>query len=455
MPQPVRPIRPTTPAPAGANWAGNLTYFARELIQPRSVEELAGALRATTGPVKFLGSRHCFNDIANTTGTMISLARFEPLTADSLELISDDSPARVRVSASSTYGALAQVLTQRGLAISNYASLPHITIAGAITTGTHGSGNNNQPLIGAIWAFEVLTPEGTTRRAVRDGSGDLPFEAGVHLGLLGALTFVEILVEPEFEVRQDLFQNLPWESVFANFDAITGAAYSVSLFTHWNAESVEQVWLKSRADSFVLPGTAGEVGSVSEAGSTPKGSSDFFGATPAATKLHPLPNTDPIHCTDQLGVPGPSFDRLPHFKMGFTPSKGEELQSEYLVPRAHAIDAIKAVLALGDQFRHLLFVSEIRTMAGDGLWLSPSPEDAVALHFTWQRREAEVTAILPTLEAALAPFSARPHWGKLHVHSAEQIAALYPRLGDFLALARECDPQGRLRNDYTARVLGY
>jgi len=437
MPQSVRPIRPTTPAPAGANWAGNLTYFARDFIQPRSVEELAQALRTTTGPVKFLGSRHCFNDVANTTGTMISLAQFEPLTADSLELISDDSPARVRVSASSTYGVLAQVLTQHGLAISNYASLPHITIAGAIATGTHGSGNANQPLIGSIWAFEVLTPEGETRRAVRDGSGDLPFEAGVHLGLLGALTFVEILVEPEFEVRQDLFENLPWESVFANFDAITGAAYSVSLFTHWNAGAVEQVWLKSRVGSFVEPGP------------------DFFGATPAATKLHPLPNTDPIHCTDQLGVPGPSYDRLPHFKMGFTPSKGEELQSEYLVPRAHAIDAIKAVLALGDQFRHLLFVSEIRTMAGDGLWLSPRPEDAVALHFTWQRREAEVTAFLPTLEAALAPFSARPHWGKLHVHSAQQIAGLYPHLGDFLALARECDPQGRLRNDYTARVLGY
>jgi xylitol oxidase len=436
----IRPIRPHLPEPAGTNWAGNLTYFAREFIEPRSLEELSQAVTLTSGPLKFLGSRHCFNDVANTSGTMVSLARFEPLTAENLELIIDDSPRRVRAAASTPYGVLAQVLDALGLAVSNFASLPHITIAGAIATGTHGSGDGNLPLIGDVWAFEVLTPQGTVRRAVRDGSGDLPFEAGVHLGLLGALTFVEVMVEDSFHVRQDLYQDLPWDSVFDQFDEITASAYSVSIFTHWNAAAAEQLWLKSRVADDRPDGAEGTF---------------LFGARRATTKLHPLPDTDPIHCTDQLGVPGPSFDRLPHFKMGFTPSKGEELQSEYLIPRENAVDAIKAVLALGDQFRDLLFVSEIRTMAGDDGWLSPSPGDSVGLHFTWKQMEREVFAFLPTLEAALAPFGARPHWGKLHTFEANQITALYPALENFLAIARECDPEGRLRNEYTARVLGY
>lgn len=424
-------------APAGTNWAGNLTYSALMVAEPRSVGELQAALSVTSGPIKFLGSRHCFNDIADTPGMMLSMSRFDPLDPSSLELISDSAPARVRVSAATPYGILAEALAVQGLALANFASLPHITIAGAIATGTHGSGNNNAPLISAIWAFEIVTPSGKLRRAVRDGSGDLPFEAGVHLGLLGALCYVEIEVETAFEVRQDLYQGLAWESIFQSFDEITGSAYSVSIFTHWNKDSAEQVWLKSRVSEFEDQGD------------------EFFGAQRATQKLHPLPATDPIHCTDQLGVPGPSYDRLPHFKMGFTPSKGDELQSEYLVPREHAVAAIQAVLELGDQFRDLLFVTEIRTMRGDSGWLSPTPSDSVGIHFTWKQHQAEVEAFLPVLEQALAPFEARPHWGKLHTVDAQRIAQLYPHLDKFLDVARECDPAGRLRNHYSVRVLGY
>jgi xylitol oxidase len=426
------------PFPAGTNWAGNLTYSALMMAEPRSTGELQAALSVTSGPVKFLGSRHCFNDIADTVGTMISMSRFEPLGTDPLNVISDGGPARVRVPASTPYGQLAQVLAAQDLALANFASLPHITIAGAIATGTHGSGDDNPPLIDAIWAFELVTPLGDARRAVRDGSGDLPFESGVHLGLLGALTFVEIEVQPAFEVRQDLYQDLPWRAVLDNFAAITGAAYSVSIFSHWNRDASEQLWLKSR----ISPGLM-ELGD------------EFYGARRATRKLHPLPDTDPIHCTDQLGVPGPSYDRLPHFKMGFTPSKGEELQSEYLVPREHAPNVVETLLELGDQFRDLLFVSEIRTMQGDSSWLSPTPRDSVGFHFTWRPLQREVIGFLPTLERALAPYDARPHWGKLHTLSVAQIAPLYPNLGSFLDLARECDPEGRLRNEYSMRVLGY
>lgn len=456
-------------SPAGRNWAGNLTYSALMAAQPRSVPELQAALSVTSGPVKFLGSRHCFNDIANTVGTMVLMNSFEPLDSSALTVVTEDGPPRVRVAGSTTYGDLAIALAGQNLALANFASLPHITIAGAIATGTHGSGNGNQPLIGSVWAFEVVTPLGDIRRAVRDGSGDLPFETGVHLGLLGALTFIEIEVEPEFQVRQDLYQGLPWEELLENFQEITGSAYSVSIFTHWHTEAAEQVWLKSRVagSEASLAGAGGLVGAnalpladgVQRVADAPSQLTDapetFFGATKATQKLHPLPDTDPIHCTEQLGAPGPSYDRLPHFKMGFTPSKGEELQSEYLIPREHAPAAIQAVLEHGDDFRELLFVSEIRTMRGDSGWLSPTPQDSVGIHFTWKPRQTEVEAYLPVLEGILAPFEARPHWGKLHTVSAQRIAELYPRMNDFLEVARECDPEGRLRNEYSVRVLGY
>ena len=427
---------------AGKNWAGNLTYSARDLAAPTTGAELAAAMSKNDEPIKFLGSRHCFNNVADTDGTMITLTEFEPLTARTLEI--QEHPDRpgygwVRVPAATTYGSLAQLLDQHGWAVSNFASLPHISIAGAIATGTHGSGNNNRALVGDIRAFEIMTPNGQVRTARRDGTGDFPYEAAVHLGVFGALTFVEIDIERQYQVRQDLFTGLAWGRVWENFDAITSSAYSVSMFTRWYSAEVDQVWLKSR--------TTGDL--------TAAQGESFFGAQRAAVKLHPLPNIDPLHCTEQLGVPGPSHERLAHFKMGFTPSKGEELQSEYLIPRRNAVPAIQAVLALGAKIRPLLFISEIRTMAADGCWLSPSgQEDSIGLHFTWHQREAEVMRLLPEIEAALEPFTVRPHWGKLHTFTKERLAPLYPHFDDFVALARECDPAGRLSNAYLRETLG-
>ena len=436
------PRMPLLPAPAGKNWAGNLQYFARSLNEPRTTAELLASLWDAQDQVKFLGSRHCFNDTANTDGTMISMAQFEAHPKTPLQIREDSQRpghGTVRVPGGATYGGLAQALEAQGGALANCASLPHISIAGAIATGTHGSGNGNQPLVGALNTIEFVTPAGAVRVARRDGSGDLPFEAAVHLGALGAITWVEVAVERQYQVRQDLFTNLAWDQVEQNFDAITGAAYSVSMFTRWYADSVDQVWLKSRVTEDL---TAAQ-------------DDTFFGAPRATIKLHPLPNVDPIHCTEQLGVPGPSHERLAHFKMGFTPSKGEELQSEYLIPRRHAVAAIAAIRALGSQIRPLLFISEIRTMAADGLWLSPSgQEDSVGLHFTWHQQEADVMRLLPQIEAALTPFEARPHWGKLHAFTHDQLTALYPHLDDFVALAKECDPSGVLVNDHLRRTLG-
>lgn len=441
-----------TTQPAGTNWAGNLAYSADAVASPRTVAEVQELVRAAVSApsrVRALGTRHCFNDLADTDGLLVSLAGLDPVTDGHLQLQNgEDGVTTVRVSAGTRYGDLAAALLPLGLAVHNLASLPHISVAGAIATATHGSGDTNRGLGGAVVGLELVTGTGELLELRRGQDGPVPFEAAVvHLGALGIITHVTLAVEPAFDVRQDVFQDLPWESLAQHLDEITGAAYSVSVFTRWNEGGPDQVWLKSRVDA-LGEGPLGEGGALAY-------QDDFFGARRATTALHPLPGISAVSCTDQLGVGGPSHVRLPHFKMEFTPSNGAELQSEYLVPREHAVAAIEALRGLRERIVPLLQITEIRTMASDGLWLSPAGQhDAVGLHFTWLPLQAEVEALLPVIEEALAPFDARPHWGKLFTTDAARLAELYPRLGDFAQLAKTLDPAGVFRNDYLDRVLG-
>jgi xylitol oxidase len=436
----------STPTTIRSNWAGNLEYRAARLLRPTTLEEVREAVTAG-GPVRAVGSRHCFNDIADTTGTHLSLESFEPVDASTLTVDTDaDGATTVTVSGGARYGDLATALYAHGYAVPNLASLPHISVAGAIATATHGSGVTNQGLGGAVVALEIVTATGevlTVRRGEDDGA--LPFDAAVvHLGALGVVTRVTLAVEPTFDVRQDVFVDLPWEAFERDADAVLGAAYSVSVFTTWRDDAMDQVWLKSRVDEIeTRPGGALALGE------------DFHGARRSPVPLHPLPGISAESCTEQLGVAGPAHERLAHFKMDFTPSNGDELQSEYIVPREHAVAAVAAVRALREQIVPLLQVTEIRTMAADGFWLSPSgAQDSVGIHFTWLQRQPEVEALLPVIEAALAPFDARPHWGKLFTTDAARLAELYPRLPELRALAARLDPEGVLRNDYLDRVLG-
>lgn len=436
----------STPTTSRTNWAGNLEYGATALRRPTTLEEVREIVTAG-GPVRALGSRHCFNDIADTTGTHLSLDRFEPVDARTLAVDHhDDGTTTLTVSGGARYGDLASALFEHGYAVPNLASLPHISVAGAIATATHGSGVTNQGLGGAVVALEIVTGTGevlTVRRG--ETGGPLPFDAAVvHLGALGVVTRVTLAVEPTFDVRQDVFVDLPWTSFERDPDAVLGAAYSVSIFTRWRDDAMDQVWLKSRVDELdTRPGGALALGV------------DFHGARRSPVPLHPLPGISAESCTEQLGVPGPAHERLAHFRLAFTPSNGDELQSEYLVPREHAVAAVAAVRALRATIVPLLQVTEIRTMAADGFWLSPSgAQDAVGIHFTWLPRQPEVEALLPEIEAALAPFDARPHWGKLFTTSSARLHELYPRLAEVREIAARLDPQGVLRNAYLDRVLG-
>ncbi|WP_422935273.1 D-arabinono-1,4-lactone oxidase [Sinomonas sp. P47F7] len=416
------------------NWAGNLEYSAASVARPESVGELA-ELVASAERVKALGSRHCFNDVADTAGLQVVLDRLP----GGVEV---DSARRVaRVAGGLTYGDLGLALEAQGWALHNMASLPHISVAGAVQTGTHGSGIASPALASAVRAVEFVRASGEVER-VEEGDGDEFFGSVVGLGALGIVTALELAVEPTYLVRQQVFENLPWATVLADYDAVAGDGYSVSLFTDYAGDTVPQVWRKVRVDASGEGGAAG----------SPSG---FHGAVAATVARHPLPDMDALNCTQQLDVPGPWLERLPHFRHEFTPSAGDELQTEYLLPRAQAAGALAAVRGLAGRLAPLLFVSEVRTVAADEFWLSPSyRQDSVALHFTWRPLQAEVEAFLPELEAALAPFAARPHWGKLFTVPTDSLERLFPRFGDFRELVAKRDPEGKFRNAYLDRVLG-
>ncbi|PJJ71984.1 xylitol oxidase [Diaminobutyricimonas aerilata] len=409
---------------AERNWAGNLEYRATSIHHPADLGELrdlvVGARR-----IRALGSRHSFNDLADSEHELVVLDRVDP------DVRIDEGARTVTFGAGMRYGDLAEVLQGAGWALHNMASLPHISVAGAVATGTHGSGDRNGTLSSAVAGLELLTAEGELVHARR---GDAEFDGMVvALGALGIVTRLTLDIQPTFEVRQDVYSDLPWDRVLEDFDAITSSAYSVSLFTNWAGDSIGQVWLKS---------------------TTPDAPETLAGAERAPVDRHPLREMPATNATRQGGVPGPWNDRLPHFRMGFTPSNGEELQTEYLVPRRHAVEAIRAVRALGEHITPHLLVTEIRTMAADSLWLSGAFEtDAVGIHFTWKKEPEHVLPLLPRIEAALEPYAARPHWGKLFAMDSSRVRTLYPRIDDFDRLVARFDPEGVFSNDYLRRVL--
>lgn len=403
------------------NWAGNVEFGARHLHAPDSIEQLqdlvSGAQR-----IRPLGAGHSFTAIADTAGELVSL---HELPRD-IEVDGDTA----RVPAGVRYAEIADVLDAHGKALHNLASLPHITVAGACTTATHGSGVRNQCLAGSVTAVEFVRADGelvTVRR------GDDTF-AGcvVTLGALGVITHLSLATQPAYELRQQVYVDAPLEAVLDRLDDVLAAGYSVSLFSRpGRADVIDQVWVKTDG---ALPDAAA------------------LGAQPSRAQLHPIANHDPAAATDQLGVPGPWHARLPHFRAEFTPSAGAERQSEFLLPRRHGAAAIRAVHTL--RLQHVLQVAEFRTVAADDLWLSPCYErDTIGVHFTWTADDVAVLDALAQVERALEPYEPRPHWAKLFRTSPEAVRASYPRLTEFQGLAATHDPDRKFGNPFLERFV--
>lgn len=421
------------------NWAGNYKYRAAKLHRPESVEQVQEIVAASK-KLKALGTRHSFNEVADTPGDQIS-------TENLSRILSLDRDQRsVTIEGGVRYGELCLFLNERGFALQNLASLPHISVAGACATGTHGSGLGLGNLSTAVRALTLVTADGST---LHFDQNDRRFPgAVVGLGALGVVVELTLDVEPAYDMAQKVYENLPFSALEAHFEEIESLGYSVSLFTDWAARRLNQLWIKRR-----LTDQAGDCG---PAGAHAEWPAEVFGAKAATENHHPIPGLSAVHSTDQLGIPGPWYERLPHFRLGFTPSSGEELQTEYLVAQADGIEAIRAVAGLADRISPLLQVCEIRTIAADELWMSPAyRRDSLAIHFTWRAMWPQVQALIPDIESALQPFQARPHWGKLFAMGHERVAGLYEKLPDFKALAGELDPAGKFRNDFLAKHLGF
>lgn len=410
---------------ARTNWAGNLTYHTNTLLTPTSVNETQQIVK-NTPKLRALGSRHSFNAIADSTAAQISLHDL-----DSMEL--DATAKTVTVGAGVRYGTLAPYIDKQGYALHNLASLPHITVAGAISTATHGSGVTNGNLSTAVSGLEIVTADGELIHLTRANDGAQFLAAVVNLGALGVITKVTLDVEPTYQVKQIVYENLSMSQLEHNLDAILSSGYSVSLFTDWQKHNVSEVWIKSRVDS-------------SPAGPIPP---LFYGATAAKQKLHPIVSHPAEACTEQMGIPGPWYERLPHFRMNFTPSSGAEIQSEFFVPRSHGYEAILAVESLRDKITPHLFITEIRTIAADNLLMSPAyKQDCMAIHFTWKPETPEVLAVLPLIEAKLAPFNAKPHWAKVFTMPPARIKQVYANIPQFQALVNQFDAKGKFRNQF-------
>jgi xylitol oxidase len=428
---PAGPSRPGAPFP---NWASNVSFSPASLLAPTTTAELC-ALVCAHPKLRVLGSAHSFSSIASSPHALLRVDRLTDVPPPHLH----GDTGVLWVPGAATYGAVCVFLRGAAWALPNLASLPHITVAGSIATATHGSGLRNGNLATHVVGLELVSSSGGIVRASRATHGALFDGMVVSLGALGVVLRVALQLVPAFELRQDVYEGLPLDAACAALPAVLGAAYSVSLFTTWGPEGVfEQVWLKRLAAEGDAPAV-------------------WMGARRAARQLHPIPGADGGPCTPQLGAPGPAAERLPHFRFEFQPSAGEELQSEYFVALGDAPAALRAVAGLARRVAPLLHISEVRAVAGDDLWLSTAHgRDSVAIHFTWKKREAEVRELLPDLEAALAPFGARPHWGKLSARAGAPggVAALFPKLREFLELRRDMDPAGKFLNEFLEAALG-
>ena len=417
--------------PPLTNWAGNHRYSTKRLHRARSVDEIQRFIRQHDR-LRVLGTRHCFNAIADSRHDLLSIR-------DMAGIVAIDADGRtVTVEAGISYGQLCPELHRQGFALHNLASLPHISIAGACATATHGSGVANGNLATAVSGLEIVTAAGDLLTLSRQSDPGTFDGSVVALGALGVVTKVTLAVEPAFAMRQDVYLDVPMAQAMEHFDEIVSAGYSVSLFTDWQKGRVNEVWIKSRAEQGT-PGAAAP---------------EFFGGRRAAQNVHPIMELSAEHCTEQMGVAGPWYERLPHFRMGFTPSSGKELQSEYFVPLRNAVDAIRAVERLADHVGPHLMISELRTIAADRLWMSPCyNQPSLAIHFTWKQEWQSVRRVLPMIERELDPFKVRPHWGKLFTLAPAVLRARYEKCEEFKQLLAQHDPAGKFRNEFLTAAL--
>ena len=405
-------------------WAGNLNYSTDNLFTPGDITTLQETIKKCK-KARGLGTKHCFNKIADSTQNQISSSAFNKIV--SLDKIKNT----VTVEAGIKYGEFCKQLDENGYALHNLASLPHISVAGACATSTHGSGIKNGSLATAVTGIEFVNGKGELINLTKEKDGDEFSGAVVNLGALGIVTKLTLSLQPTFKMKQIVYQNLPMAELEKNFEAIMSSGYSVSLFTDWKNKNISEVWIKSKSDDLK------NVAPV------------FYGATLATKNLHPIETLDPINCTEQMGIEGTWYERMPHFKMGFTPSSGKELQSEFFIPFENAYQGFMAIEKLNEKVSPHLMITEVRAIAADDLLMSPFyKKTCIAFHFTWKQEVEEVNAVISFIEEALAPYNPRPHWGKIFTMKPALLQSRIEKLNEFKVLMTKHDPEGKFRNEF-------
>jgi xylitol oxidase len=410
------------------NWSGHVQFAATEVVEPKDLDTLQ-SLVARSPRIRPLGTGHSFNDIADTDGVHVVLSGLP----QSIDI--DENRRIAWLPGGMRYGTAARLLDADGWAVHNMASLGHISVAGTVATGTHGSGDRNPTLSASVVGLERVRADGDIEIVDMETAPAELAGSVVALGTLGIVTRVAVRIEPRFDVRQYVIDDVSHDTMESAFDEIFSSAYSVSFFTTWSAHRLGQVWMKRREG---VDASWDEIA--------------WMGGRVAAAKRHPLPGHDPRHCTEQLGTAGPWHERLPHFKLDFTPSSGDELQTEYLVPRDLAVAALRDVATIAPAIHEVLHVSEVRTMCADDLWLSGAfGRPTVGIHFTW-RKTPDVLPLLPRLDALFSAYGGRPHWGKLF-SATTPLGARYPHFPDFAGMVMDADPRGKFRNSYVEALL--
>ena len=424
-----KPIPPKSPV-TRYNWAKNLKYSTNNLLEPSDKQQLKQHI-LKYDRIRPLGTAHCFNHIADSKFNQVSIRSFDRV----VQINQNEQTASVDAGAS--YGQVCKILDQNGFALPNLASLPHISVAGAMATATHGSGVKNGNLGSAVSAIEFIDAQGESQFLSKTKDDEIFNGIITHLGCLGVITSIQLDLQPRFEVKQWVYQHLPVPNLLDNFKEIMSGGYSVSLFTDYQQDTVNQVWVKSKVDS---------EGAVVDL--------DYFGASLASRNLHPITELSATNCTEQMGVAGPWYDRLPHFKMEFTPSSGKELQSEFFVPLDKAPEAFEVISSLKEALKPVLMISEIRAIAADNQWMSPFyKQDSIAFHFTWEQDKQGVEKVLPLIQNGLEPFGVKPHWGKVFSISPDRIQSMYPELPRFKQVVARYDPKGKFRNEFLNKLL--
>lgn len=385
---------------------------------------------AKSGKLRTVGTAHCFNEIADSNHHQVSLQHLRSIVGIDYEA------ATITVEAGARYGDICQFIHNQGFALQNLASLPHISIAGACATATHGSGVRNPNLAASVISLEMVKANSEVVTLSRRKDGDRFFGMVVNLGGLGVVSKLTLQLKPTYNIAQHVYQNLPINECLENFHTIMESGYSVSMFTDWQGDAINQVWIKSKNSDSIHAET------------------NFFGAKLAEENLHPDSRSAADTCTKQLSIPGPWYEHLPHFKVGAVPASGSELQTEYFIPTEHAVAAIEDIHSIGNLLEPVIVTTELRTVAADDFWMSTCYQrDSTAIHFSWNLDPEGVQKVLPSVEKALEPFEPRPHWGKISSIPTERVQALYPKINEFRWLLEEFDPSAKFRNAYLEKAI--